>query len=232
MSNILNYQKIDAELNKLTRTINQAEEREQMNKLNLYVKEAQGKSSFLEQSANQLIEEYDELKKLHDTSTKSINALIKNDVSNLDKDKLDEYIKNVNELSSELFMLERNFNLLITKIGEKLKEFEATVKNVRKARSRHKEIKKKLDEKVGKIEPERDKLQASLKEIEKKVATELLTKYKAVKQDGIFPVFVPLVEKGCGYCGMAIPSAKFDVLKSSDYIPCEHCRRMIYNIKE
>ncbi len=230
MSNILNYQKTDAELNKLDKIINKAEELEQMTKLNAFVKESQNKSNFLEDSAIKLIKEYDELKNLHDVSTKNINQLIKNDVSKLDKDKLDEYIKNVNELSSELYMLERNFNMLITKISNKLKEFEITIRNVKKARFRHKEIKSKYDEKVQGIEPERKKLLKDLKEIEKNVPKELLIKYNAIKQDGIFPVFVPLVDKGCGYCGMAIPSAKFDILKTSDYIPCEHCRRMIYNL--
>lgn len=232
MSNILNYQKTDAEINKLNKIIDKAEELNQMAKLNAFVKEAQSKSTFLENSAQKLIDEYEELKSLHDNSTKNINELIKNDVSDLGKEKLDEYIKNVNELSSELFMLERNFNMLITKIGNKLKEFEATVKNAKKARARYKEIKSKYEEKVQGVEPERKKLQNTLKELEKNVSAELLAKYKTIKQDGIFPVFVPLVDKGCGYCGMSIPSAKFDILKTSDYIPCEHCRRMIYNLNK
>lgn len=227
---MLNYQKLDGKINELKKTIDNAEELDLMSKMSAHVKDAQTQSANLESTAKKLIDDYEELKNLHDTNTNQLNNLIKNDVSSLDKEELDDYIKNVNELSSELFMLERNFNLLVSKINEQLKSFEATARRAKRARDKHQEVRAKYEARQKEITPKMEELQKELKKLEKSVPAELLEKYKTVKGDGIFPVFVPLVDKGCGYCRMQIASAKLDILLANDHIPCEHCRRVIYNL--
>ena len=55
----------------------------------------------------------------------------------------------------------------------------------------------------------------------------LFSKYKAIKNDGIFPVYTRLKDDACGYCRMEIPKNKLDSLKNADSTICEHCRRVI-----
>ena len=229
MNKILEYQKIDSERIKLERGMNDIEEKAIMNKMIAFVKDAQNKSLQLENSSKALLEEYTQLKKAYENNTENVNALIKTQVGNMTKDELGECLKKVNALSSELFMIERNINILITKINEKLKEFEVAKNNAGKARAKHREAKEKYESKRNDMQPKLVELDNKLKALEKEISPEVLAKYKTLRNDGIFPILVPVVNKCCGGCRMEIPSSTLDKLKTNKVTQCEHCRRVIYN---
>lgn len=228
MNKILEYQKLDAEKLKIEKSLGNIEERQIMNKMIAFVKDAQNKSLQIEQSSKKLIEDYENLRKSYDSNTSNIEKLTKTTVKTMSKEELDDCLKRVNALSSELFMIERNIGILIQKINEKLKEFEATKNSAGKARAKHKEAKAKYDAKVAELQPKISEIENKLSKMEKEIPAEILTKYKGLKNDGIFPILVPLQDKSCGGCRMEIPSKILDKLKNSDVIQCEHCRRIIY----
>lgn len=228
MNKILEYQKLDAEKIKVEKSLNNIEERQVMNKMIAFVKDAQNKSLQIEQSSKKLIEDYENLRKSYESNTSNIEKLTKTNVATMSKEELDACLKKVNALSSELFMIERNIGILIQKINEKLKEFEATKNSAGKARAKHKEAKAKYDAKVEEIQPKIAEIDKKLAAMEKEIPADILSKYKALKNDGIFPILVPVQDKNCGGCRMEIPSKTLDKLKTSDVIQCEHCRRIIY----
>lgn len=228
MNKILEYQKLDAEKIRIEKSLNNIEERQVMNKMIAFVKDAQNKSLQIEQSSKKLIEDYENLRKSYETNTSNIEKLTKTNVSSMTKEELDACLKKVNALSSELFMIERNIGILIQKINEKLKEFEATKNSAGKARAKHKEAKAKYDAKVEEIEPKISEIDKKLSAMEKEIPAEIMAKYKGLKNDGIFPILVPLQDKTCGGCRMEIPSKTLDKLKNTDVIQCEHCRRIVY----
>ena len=78
------------------------------------------------------------------------------------------------------------------------------------------------------LQPKIDELTETLSKMEKDLNKEDFAKYKQLKNDNIFPVFVPINEKVCSACRMEVPSAKLDKLKNEKYIACEQCRRLIY----
>ena len=78
------------------------------------------------------------------------------------------------------------------------------------------------------IKPQLDKIYSELKTLEKEVEPRVLSKYKSIRQDRIFPVLVPLMDKSCGGCMMELSYAAQAKLKEQGYLECEHCRRMIY----
>ena len=229
MNKILEYQKVDAERIKLERGMNNIEEKTIMNKMIAFVKEAQNKSVQLENSSKSLLDEYLSLKKAYETNTDNVNNLIKTQVGNMTKDELSECLKRVNALSSELFMIERNINILVTKINEKLKEFEVAKNNAGKARAKHREAKEKFEAKKMEMQPKLTEIETKLKSLEKEISPEIMAKYKTLRSDGIFPILVPVVNKCCGGCRMEIPSSTLDKLKTNKVTQCEHCRRVIYN---
>ena len=228
MNKILEYQKLDAEKLKIEKSLGNIEERQIMNKMITFVKDAQNKSLQIELSSKKLIEDYENLRKSYESNTSNIEKLTKTTVKTMSKEELDDCLKRVNALSSELFMIERNIGILIQKINEKLKEFEATKNSAGKARAKHKEAKAKYDAKVSELQPKISEIENKLSKMEKEIPAEILTKYKGLKNDGIFPILVPLQDKSCGGCRMEIPSKILDKLKNSDVIQCEHCRRIIY----
>jgi len=214
------------ELKKIQRSINMSEEKEVMNKMINYVKEAQNVSNVIENRANKLVNDYFQLKKNYDNNAKQVEKLIAKMPEN--EEELKKAYALINSLSSELFMIERNLNIVITKAKECLKEFETTKNNVIKARSKHKTSKDNYEKLVKDAEPKMNEIKAQMKSLEKNVTPALMEKYKQMKNDNIFPVFVPLLDgKSCYGCRMEVASSKLNKLSSEPYIVCEHCGRLI-----
>ena len=225
MEKILQYQKIDSEIQKLIRESNNSEEKVVMNKMIAYVKDAQNKSNVLESKGSQLLDEYKALKAKYEGIAKKVTKLTAQTEIADYKNTFSE----INTLSSELFMIERNLNIVITKAKELLKEFENTKNNVLKARAKHKESKDKYEQKLNEINPKIEALKKQKASMEKDIQPKFLEKYKAVRNDNIFPVFVPLNGNTCMGCRMELPSSKLNKLSTEQYIICEHCGRVIYN---
>ena len=57
-------------------------------------------------------------------------------------------------------------------------------------------------------------------------------KYKSMKENGIFPVFVALEGDFCGGCKVELPLNFIEKLKVAKMLPCEHCNRIIVATKK
>ena len=71
-------------------------------------------------------------------------------------------------------------------------------------------------------------LKKQIKALEKGLDAELFSKYKELRKDGVFPMFVELNDKSCGGCRTNLPSSTLERIKEHGYIRCENCRRIIY----
>lgn len=228
MNKILEYQKLDIELNKLKRNNSNNAEKDNMNKLKGYIVEAQDKGIQLENNAKVLLKEYNELKKQYENNLKKVQELVSKDLKEVGMDEVDSVLSTSNTLSSELFLLERNINIILTKVKASLKEFEQTKNNIIKARQKFTQCKDKYQAGVKTLEPKIKEIEDKMKELEKTLNPELFAKYKAVKADKIFPVFVGFDNGHCSGCRVEIPTAKVNKLKSEGTIICEQCHRVIY----
>lgn len=225
---LLQYQKLDLELLKLNRELASCPEKATMNKMIAFVKDAQNKSSMLERKAKDLLAEYNTVKNAYDETLKNVEKLTKLDASKLDNDKLQEMSNQVNVASSELFGLEKKLNVISSKAKEVLKEFDMTKSNVIKARTKHRESKEQYEKRIESLEPKKNEILAKMAELEKEADKTMLAKYKSIKNDNIFPVFVPLHGNLCGGCRMVIPSGQLDKIKSAKIARCEQCGRILY----
>ena len=226
MDKILQYQKLDIELHKLIRATENCEEKAVMNKMIAYVKDAQNKSIAIESGAKKVVDDYKDLRAKYDDNYKKVQTLTSNsDYKNID---YKSAYAQINALSSELFMIERNLNIVINKAKELLKSFEVTKNNVLKARSKHKESKDKYEALVANYQPKIEAARKEMKKLEKEVDQALLEKYRAIKNDKVFPVFVSLDGKLCGGCRMEIASGTLNKLSTNKFITCEHCGRVIF----
>lgn len=229
LENILKYQQLDMELTKLEKQVLTSEEKQTMNKMINYVKDAQNKSIAYENRANDLIAEYQKVKKDYDANFKLVHDLTAKNAEEMDEETLNDTFNKINKISSDLYMLERKLNMSVNNIKTILKEFEVTKNNVMKARAKHKESKEKYEKLIAEITPKINKIKTEMKKIESSVDEKLFNKYKTLKHDGIFPVFVKINGKLCGGCHMELPSGKLDKLKNDAYIVCEQCGRVIFN---
>ncbi len=228
MKNMLEYQKLDIELNKLKKASANSVERSNMAKLKEYIVEAQDKGMKLEAGAKDLLNDYSKLKKQYDINFDKVQKLTTTDLSQVTLDKVDDILGTINSLSSELFQLERNINNIIIKIKESLKSFEVAKQNIIKAKQKYNIFKTKYEQDVKASMPRIKEIETQMAELEKKLNPELFAKYKALKAEKIFPVFVPMVGGHCQGCRVEIPTAKANKLKTEKTIVCE-CHRIIYS---
>lgn len=220
---ILKYQDYDRQIRLLEKESANMEERQVMNKMIAIVKEGQSKSIELENNAKKLVEDYEKTKSEYETTLKNIQKLIEAN------NQTDKTINLINTYSSDLYMLERKLNIIVTKTQEILKQFGVAKNNVVKAKQKHKEYKERYDSKLSDIMPKIERLKEEKKKLEADIDEKILAKYKSVLNDNTFPVFVPVTNKLCGGCRMEIPMGKMDKLKQDGFIVCEQCGRFIYN---
>lgn len=223
VDNILKYQELDRQIRLLEKESANMQEKQIMNKMIAFVKDAQNKSGELENNAKQLVDDYKKTKAEYDKVLANIQKLISSDAQN------EKTLGIINTYSSDLYMLERKLNIIVTKTQEVLKQFGVAKNNVIKAKQKHKECKEKYDAKVNEITPKIAKLRQEQKSLEGSIDEKMLSKYKSVLHDNIFPVLVPVSNKLCGGCRMEIPMGKMDKLKNDGFIICEQCGRVIYN---
>ena len=89
MSNILEYQKLDIELNKLKKSNLNSAEKNNMNKLKGYIVDAHDKGMNLENNAKSLLEDYENLKNQYNINFKKVQNLISKDLNQIKLDEID-----------------------------------------------------------------------------------------------------------------------------------------------
>ena len=225
---LLQYQKLDGELRKVNRELATCPERVTMNKMITFVKDAQNKISAFGRKADELLAEYDREKAEYSKTLKTIEKLSKIDVSKSKGDSLEGMANQINTASSELFGLEKKLNAISSKSRSVLRDFSATRDNVIKARNMHKDSRNKYDNLEQSLKPKKAEILSKMAALEKEADKTMLAKYKSMRNDNIFPVFVPVKGTLCGGCRMAVPSGQLDKLKSTKMAHCEQCGRILY----
>lgn len=226
---ILDYQKKDAEIIKLEKQLNFSEDKKVYTQMVAVVKDAQSKSAQLEQQAGELIENYKKLKQTYEDNLKSANIIIGKNLETAQKADL-ETIENISQnIINNLSILEKKLLTQAERVNAILVEFEQTKKRYNLAKEKYAKHKALYDEESKKVNPELEEKISQIKKLEPSIDPSVLAKYKQKRQDQIFPVFVPMLDKACGGCRMELPSASLSILKQSGTLECEHCRRIIYS---
>lgn len=225
---ILNYQKLDAKLVKLERELAGDESKKIVSNMIASVKSSQNKLLAYEKEAEEEIAEFNDLKKEYTVCVKALEDLLKVKVATMEEKNVKDLADKINQTSNKLSILERKINTFSDKANNILKNSEAIKKSIVAGKQKYKESKELYEKKVAALTPEMEKIKKELVVLEKSVDKDLLAKYKHLKQDNIFPVFVPATLNSCGGCRMEIPHAHMQNIKDKGFIECEQCRRIIY----
>lgn len=229
LKSILEYQKKDAELVKLERRLNSSENKKIFTQMISVVKDAQSQSGALEVQAAEIIKSFDQLKKTYNDNAKSANVLANKKLENLGEEDLKTIEEISQTISSNLAILEKKLLAQAEKVRTILSNFDLTKKKYNTAKDKYNKHKELFDEESQKLNPEIEKTTKEVKALESSIDPSMLAKYKQKRQDRIYPVFVPCMDKACGGCRMELPSASLSLLKKEGILECEHCRRIIYN---
>ena len=228
LNKVLEYQKIELEVIKLKEKLASNPAKQTLNKMLALGKDAQNKLVELEKQAKATIEQYEKTKEEFTKACDKLNNLIKQEANDVPEDKLRENIEQASALSILLGNLERSLSYQKDVVTTIMKNFDLCRKNIVASKQKYKETKEEYDAFEKEILPQIEEKKKEMAAIEKTADANLFTKYKHLRQDGIFPVFVPLKGNACGGCRMEIPAALMAKLKTTGYLECEQCRRLIY----
>lgn len=227
MEKYLEYQKLDSELFKLEREISKNEHKRNAQQMVNFVKDAQSKIIDLDNMSKQTILDLEKLKQVQNKGISLVEKYSKQVVT-ANEAELKELKARIKQTSNQLTELENRLLSQEQKAKKLLQEFDNLKKKMSVAKTRHQDSKLKFDEYYASKEPELNEVKKKLVNMEKSLDSKFVAKYKNLKQDGIFPVLVPLVDKRCGGCRMELPSSEIEKVKQNGKLECPYCRRLIY----
>jgi len=228
---ILEYQEKDGQLVAIEREITESKAKKVVNQMYGLIKTAQQKLVTIEQKANELIAEYNSLMSTFDKENKNVETFYKQKLESISPEELAEYEKKTNETNINLLLLEKNISKLSKSISDILKDFEQTKNEGVQAKQRYTQGMNAYNSLVESKEPSVKKLKKELADLEKKADPKLMAKYKKMRDDKKFPIFVPLLGHACGGCSMELPSSQLNKLDENGMLECENCHRIIYKNK-
>lgn len=229
---ILEYQKLDAKLVSIEKEIANSPAKQTANKMVEYVKAAQQTLVGLEQNANQLIQEYERLNNQYQQTLKQVDKLSKQKYDNMTTEELRENANYMTQMNGTILNIERNITILSDKIAKILRDFDKTKEQAKNAKAKFEHNKNEYTKLVALKQGDIEKLKQELAKVEKTINKDMLKKYKDLRGDNKFPIFVPLINESCGGCMMNMPRARLDKLKADKILECENCHRMIYLLED
>lgn len=228
MENLLEYQKLDGELLKLQKEINKESKKEESNNLYGYVKNAQTQTIQFDKDAKSIIEDINKLISVQAKGVALIEKYSQTSVDKLTEEELADLDSKINQAVSNLNELENRIKSQTERAKHMLQECDMIRKKAFVARQKYQENKTTYENLMKEKEPEIQKIKKDMEGLSHSIDPVLMTRYKNMRQDGIFPVVVSLVGSRCGGCRMELPSIAIEKLKQKGHIDCEQCRRIIY----
>ncbi len=224
LNELLEYQRVDADLRKIEQEIAASEERKKFVQAKKFMESAREK---LEAQDARAVE----LRRIAKDLTARY-AQLKETIAEYGD--VDETVGDVSFYKRSAQSLTDNLRALKAELAKLVAEIEGACEEYKKMKAqtiamqnqykeydaKYKEVKASRAKEVGEIS---DKLNA----ISANIPADILEKYKAKRKERIFPILVPLTNNGC-ICGMDFAIAQQSKLSGGNVIECEHCRRFIY----
>lgn len=231
ITQLLEYQNIDAKLREIETEISQSEERKKAVAAQNFLKSVNDNLALLEKRAEELVGKYNESIALY----KRLNGEISEygDVEEYDDVEQLNYIKKKSqELLDEINNLSNCIEQISKEMTAVLKEFSQLKAKTKEAKSQYSEFVPKYNALKASKEDEMKKIKAELAKIEKDIPKEDMELYKTKRKDKIFPVLYAVQVFGkkphCSRCGTEFPMACFDSLKKGSLVECDSCHRLVY----
>ena len=194
LKEILQYQKLDASLIKIERELENSDTKKVVNKMVEQVRHAQNKLVELEQSANKLLAEYERLKQEFESEKKNLSDLKGVDLEKFTETELRDSSKSITRQIAGLLTLNKEITALSKQIVVTLDDFDKTKREGMQAKNRYNESLKNYKAVAGDKAQRVDEIRAELKNLERVIDPKILTRYKKMRLDHKFPIFVPLVK--------------------------------------
>lgn len=228
MKTILEIQRLDRQIRALLREVDRCPASIDFKNYKRLLQEGKARFEQLEAQANEIIKNYDVVSNKYSKYKGNSEIIRKRNVENINLDNISSLITDANSLVGDLSEEHRRVEDLVRKSEEIVRKSAELSNKLTEAKSRSGAIKAKIEAKKQEVAPKIAELEKKIRELEPKVEDkEKYEKYKEMKANGIFPVYVPLEENFCGGCKVELPLNFIEKLKTKKMLPCEHCGRII-----
>ena len=227
LNELLEYQKVDAELRKIEQEVAASEEQKKYAQANKFMKSAPERFEAQDRRAAELAALREDLIRRAEDISKQIAEYSELDEMVEEGGDVSFYKKNAQALLDRLRGLRSEMQKLNADIASTVEEYDRFKKQGAAMQKQYKEYKAKRDELVNTHKDEVNSLRARLAEIAKKIPEDTLAKYQQKRKENIFPIIAPLNGNMC-VCGMDFPLALQERLAGGNVVECEHCRRFVY----
>jgi len=228
LEEILKYQKKDGELLKIEKTISGSKSKQVVNQMVEIVKNAQQKLKTIEKESEKLVSEFNQLNALANKQSEELDKLLKQKLETKTENELKDIEKKIKEMTTDVLFVQKNIKKISQDIDSAIKNFEQTRNEGSVAKQKHQKALLDYNKLNSESKEKMEKLQKELEELEKKIEPKILKKYKTMREDKKFPVFVPLLNNSCGGCAMELAMSKKHILEEKGVLECENCHRIIY----
>ena len=227
LNELLEYQKVDAQLRKIEQEVAASEEQKKYAQANKFMKSAPERFEAQDRRAAELAALREDLIRRAEDISKQIAEYSELEEMVEEGGDVSFYKKNAQALLDRLRGLRSEMQKLNADIASTVEEYDRFKKPGAAMQKQYKEYKAKRDELVNTHKDEVNSLRARLAEIAKKIPEDTLAKYQQKRKENIFPISAPLNGNMC-VCGMDFPLALQERLAGGNVVECEHCRRFVY----
>lgn len=227
MKEILKYQELDLEIQKIENEIVENADRKNAIKMQQYLKDYQSKLVELNKKAKALADNFAKYKEIFNQMAQNLELITKN-LSSEDEKKIDGLIEASDAITGNLVKLEKKLTEVSVESGNVQNEYNNIMKSARNCKSNLEKYKNSFNSAKTELENQIASKKEELESLSKKVDKQLLAKYKQKRTDKA-KVFVEEINGRCGGCRMEISVSKLAKLKNEGMIECENCGRIIFN---
>lgn len=229
ITNILDYQKLDTQLRQIEKQLGESPERIKSRQLSNFLRDSTDELKKMDARANELnflvsnlTASFNEKSELLEEYENEVEKLI-------DRNELSYLGKKVAELAKALAATEREINAILSEIDDMTKKYETHRERVPAAKKQYVEYKTAFDEQVAARSDEVMAIRKQMSEVEAQLDPEVITRFKQLKAQNIYPPFVPLSGAArCGGCQMEMSGASVGRIDMRGFVECENCHRIIY----
>ena len=225
---LLEYQELDKKLKRIKKENATSQVDQNVVSLNNIIKDSQNKILELEETSKKLLASLEKLMEVEKKGVAFVEKYKKMNIEKMSFDELKDFETKVAQTSKQLAELENRIAQHNEEVKKVVLDYKTNRKKILDAKEKRDQIKVQTEAKPQNADPEVEGIKKEMAELEKQIEPTKLAKYKALKQDGIFPVIVALSENRCGGCRVQLSSSALDKLKSGAIYECEQCHRIIY----
>ena len=225
---LLDYQKTDAKLRDIEKTLSGSEERKKAMTAKKYLEGVEENVNKLDARASELASAYEKTQQ-EQSKLKEQEVEITEALATLEDEKEASFlIKKAEELISKIKSLTAKANKINEEIQAVIKEYQ-TIKNTTKAaQAQYNENAKKYNELKDSVKSEKEAVEKELEVLNSKVDSALMNRYLAKRSNKIYPVLYEVKGNVCGACNMELPMSEMTKLKNGEVVDCDQCGRMLY----